>query len=104
MYKWHFSRENSVSGCWKLKNSPFIGNALPGIGTSLLPQKEKPGSGPEGCDEKGRRPCDAGEASSLCTLGKKQSGDVSPTPPCRRPILIAIKYLLFRGQAGTHFL
>ena len=46
----------------------------------------------------GRRPCDVSEASSLCTLGKKQSGDASPTLPCRRPILIATKYLLFRGQ------
>jgi hypothetical protein len=27
------------------------------------------------------RPCDVGEASSLCTLGKKQSGDASPSVP-----------------------
>ena len=46
----------------------------------------------------GRRPCDVGEAPSLCTLGKRQSWDASPTPPCRRPILIATKYMLFRGQ------
>src|SRR5208282_6171338 len=53
---------------------------------------------PEVAIKMSRRPCDVGEASSLCTLGKKQSGDapMKPTPPCRRPILIATNYMLSR--------
>jgi hypothetical protein len=44
----------------------------------------------------GRRLSDVSEASSLCPLGKKQSEDASPTPPCRRSILIRKKFMLFR--------
>ena len=38
-----------------------------------------------------------GEASSLCFFGRRQSEDASPTPPSRRPILIATKDMLISG-------
>ena len=46
----------------------------------------------------GRRLRDVSEASSLCPLGKKQSEDASPTPLCRRPILIVSNFSLFEPQ------
>ncbi len=61
-------------------------------------EKQSTGSGPEGCDENG--PAAAllvGHVSiQICSL----LPPVRLGPPCRRPILIATKYLVFRGQ-GT---
>src|SRR5271166_5814836 len=59
-------------------------------------EKQPTGSGPEGCDENG--PAAAlfvGHVSvQICSL----LPPVRLGPPCRRPILIATKYLVFRGQ------
>src|SRR6202140_5500646 len=59
-------------------------------------EKQPTGPGPEGCDENG--PAAAllvGHLSvQICSLHPP----VRLGPPCRRPILIATKYLVFRGQ------
>src|ERR1700686_527964 len=59
-------------------------------------EKQPTGPGPEGCDENG--PAAAllvGHVSiEICSL----LPPVRLGPPCRRPILIATIYLLFRGQ------
>src|SRR6478609_11316999 len=59
-------------------------------------EKQPTGPGPEGCDENG--PAAAllvGHVSiQICSLPPP----VRLGPPCRRPILIATKYMLFRGQ------
>src|SRR5208283_2905510 len=59
-------------------------------------EKQPTGPGPEGCDENG--PAAAlfvGHVSvQICYLLPL----VRLGPPCRRPILIATKYLVFRGQ------
>src|ERR1700738_2344687 len=59
-------------------------------------EKQPTGPGPKGCDENG--PAAAllvGHVSiQICSLLLP----VRLGPPCRRPILIATKYLLFRGQ------
>src|ERR1700676_612515 len=59
-------------------------------------EKQQTGPGPEGCDENG--PAAAllvGHVSlQICSLHPP----VRLGPPCRRPILIATKYLVFRGQ------
>jgi hypothetical protein len=61
-------------------------------------EKQPTGPGPEGCDENG--PAAAllvGHVSiQVCSLPPP----VRLGPPCRRPILIATKYMLFRGE-GT---
>ena len=59
-------------------------------------EKQPTGHGPTGCDENG--PAAAllvGHVSiQICSLPPP----VRLGPPCRRPILIATKYMLFRGQ------
>src|SRR5580700_1626319 len=59
-------------------------------------RKQPTGPGPEGCDENG--PAAAllvGHVSlQICSLHPP----VRLGPPCRRPILIETKYLVFRGQ------
>src|SRR6202023_3204600 len=59
-------------------------------------EKQPTGPGPTGCDENG--PAAAllvGHVSiQICSLPPP----VRLGPPCRRPILIATKYMLFRGQ------
>src|SRR6202043_2915583 len=59
-------------------------------------EKQPTDPGPEGCDENG--PAAAllvGHVSiQICSLHPP----VRLGPPCRRPILIATKYLVFRGQ------
>src|SRR5271165_4225537 len=69
---------------------------LSDTGRASNAEKQPTGSGPEGCDENG--PAAAlfvGHVSvQICSL----LPPVRLGPPCRRPILIATKYLVFRGQ------
>ena len=53
-------------------------------------EKQPTGSGPEGCDENG--------PTAALLVGYVSIETRSLLAPCRRPILIATKYLLFRGQ------
>jgi hypothetical protein len=59
-------------------------------------EKQPTGPGPEGCDENGPA------AALLVGHVSIQIGSLPPPvrlgPPCRRSILIATKYMLFRGQ------
>src|ERR1700737_2644484 len=59
-------------------------------------EKQPTGPGPTGCDENGPA------AALLVGHVSIQIGSLPPPvrlgPPCRRPILIATKYMLFRGQ------
>ena len=52
--------------------------------------EEPTGPGPEGCDENG--------PAAALLVGHVSVQICSLLAPCRRPILIATKYLLFRGQ------
>src|ERR1700737_2966027 len=65
-------------------------------GRASTAEKQPTGPGPEGCDENG--PAAAllvGHVSvQICSL----LPPVRLGPPCRRPILITTKYLVFRGQ------
>ena len=55
-------------------------------------EKQPTGSGPEGCDENG--------PAAALLVGYVSIETRALLAPCRRPILIATKYMLFRGQ-GT---
>jgi hypothetical protein len=59
-------------------------------------EKQPTGPGPEGCDENGPAAASlVGHVSvQICSLHPP----VRLGPPCRQPILIATKYLVFRGQ------
>ena len=58
-------------------------------------EKQPTGSGPEGCDENG--------PAAALLVGHVSVQICSLLAPCRRPILIATKYLLFRGQDTRPF-
>jgi hypothetical protein len=64
--------------------------------TGRVSNAEKPptGTGPEGCDENG--------PAAALLVGHVSIQIGSLLAPCRRPILIATKYMLFRGQ-DTNF-
>src|ERR1700726_740815 len=53
-------------------------------------EKQSTGPGPEGCDENG--------PAAALLVGHLSIQICSLLAPCRRPILIATIYLLFRGQ------
>src|ERR1700736_518823 len=53
-------------------------------------EKQPTGPGPKGCDENG--------PAAALLVGHVSIQICSLLAPCRRPILIATKYLLFRGQ------
>jgi hypothetical protein len=53
-------------------------------------EKQPTGPGPEGCDENG--------PAAALFVGHVSLQICSLLTPCRRPILIATKYLVFRGQ------
>src|SRR5580693_3790053 len=53
-------------------------------------EKQPTGPGPEGCDENG--------PAAALLVGHVSVQICSLLTPCRRPILIATKYLVFRGQ------
>src|ERR1700676_5099223 len=53
-------------------------------------EKQPTGHGPEGCDENG--------PAAALLVGHVSVQICSLLTPCRRPILIATKYLVFRGQ------
>jgi hypothetical protein len=53
-------------------------------------EKQPTGPGPEGCDENG--------PAAALLVGHVWIQICSLLAPCRRPILIATKYLVFRGQ------
>src|ERR1700688_4431908 len=59
-------------------------------------EKQPTGPGPEGCDENG--PAAALLVDHLSIQICSLLPPVRLGPPCRRPILIATKYLVFRGQ------
>src|SRR6202011_226314 len=53
-------------------------------------EKQPTGPGPTGCDENG--------PAAALLVGHVSIQICSLLAPCRRPILIATKYMLFRGQ------
>jgi hypothetical protein len=63
---------------------------LTDMGRERNAEKQPTGSGPEGCDENG--------PTAALLVGYVSIETRSLLAPCRRPILIATKYLLFRGQ------
>ncbi len=65
---------------------------MPELATSwLLEFKGSPtGPGPEGCDENG--------PAAALLVDRVSNQIYSLLAPCRRPIFIATKYMLFRGQ------
>src|SRR6202041_3204561 len=59
-------------------------------------EKQPTGPGPEGCDENG--------PAAALLVGHVSVQICSLLTPCRRPILIATKYLVFRGQDTSNAL
>src|SRR6202051_4407392 len=63
---------------------------LSDTGRASNAEKQPTGPGPEGCDENG--------PAAALLVGHVSIQICSLLAPCRRPILIATKYLVFRGQ------